>query len=437
MADQHIIIVGAGAAGLMAAMLLAEQGIKVTVLEARSRIGGRIHTEENLDFTIPVELGAEFVHGDLPLTLSLLKEAGIEAVPADGEMWQMKNEELTEEEHVIDHWDLFEEAVSKLKDDITINDFLEQHFSEDKYTGLRDSVRRYASGYDTADPALASTIALGKEWMEEEQGNQYRPAAGYTGLMHYLAGTAQKPGCSIHLNSEVSGIKWTANEAVVTTSNGQTYTAAKVLITVPLGVLQQGNIHFSPALPQIMDAAKQSGFGAIVKILIEFSEPFWTTRETAEAIGKTLDDTAFILSQQAIPTWWTQHPAKTPLLTGWLGGPPATAVKNKCDEDLLTMAVNSLASIFKRPGEDISKLITASKIINWTTDPYALGSYSYATVQSAEALKVLKQPVADTIYFAGEAVYDGPAMGTVEAALHSGKEAAEKILNRTQSQVSS
>lgn len=88
MKNADVIIIGAGAAGLMAAYELSKAGKQVSVLEGRSRAGGRMYT---LDDDLHTELGAEFVHGDLPVTLQLLKEANIESIPASGEMWHNRD----------------------------------------------------------------------------------------------------------------------------------------------------------------------------------------------------------------------------------------------------------------------------------------------------------------------------------------------------------
>ncbi len=87
MKNTEIIVIGAGATGLMAAYELTKAGKRVIILEARNRTGGRIHTLDDTSFFKYAELGAEFVHGDLPVTLKVLKEAGIELMPASGEMW--------------------------------------------------------------------------------------------------------------------------------------------------------------------------------------------------------------------------------------------------------------------------------------------------------------------------------------------------------------
>src|ERR1700749_4880234 len=104
MESTQILIIGAGAAGLMAAHELAKAGKKVTILEARNRTGGRIHTLDNASFFNYAELGAAFVHGDFPVTLKLRKEMKIEVTPASGEMWNYNNGKFSKEYQQIDHW---------------------------------------------------------------------------------------------------------------------------------------------------------------------------------------------------------------------------------------------------------------------------------------------------------------------------------------------
>ena len=94
-----VIIIGAGAAGLHAMKNLTEAGYKVCILEAAETIGGRIATIEERGFTGPVETGAEFIHGKLPLTFKLLKEAGIAYEPVEGDMIGVRNGAWEKEEH--------------------------------------------------------------------------------------------------------------------------------------------------------------------------------------------------------------------------------------------------------------------------------------------------------------------------------------------------
>ena len=89
------------------------------------------------------------------------------------------------------------------------------------------------------------------------------------------------------------------------------------------------------------------GYGGDIKILLQFSEPFWRDASIEKRIGINLQDAGFILSEAAIPTWWTQWPDRNPLLTGWLAGPNSEKYKSTGEEIILWEAISSLAYIFK------------------------------------------------------------------------------------------
>ncbi len=426
MNSSDTIVIGAGAAGLTAAYELIKAGKKVTVLEARNRIGGRCYTFSADNFTQPVELGAEFIHGELPLTLKLLKEATIKYEAVSGDNFQSKNGEIKQSEFFTDHWDDFEKALKKVKEDQTLDQFLQHNFYEEKFVGLRKSVIQFAAGYDTADPARVSLFSLRDEWLgDHEEETQYRIPGGYVQLMDFLADQIKQAGGKVLLNCVVKQVNWKTDFVEVITNYDTSFTGKKLVLTVPLGVLsldpsQDGAIQFKPELPEQRKAAAEMGFGGIVKILIEFSEPFWEQ--------KGLSNLQFLFSEEKIPTWWAQTPKKNNLLTGWLGGTPEDKNQYLSEEEILQEAINSLAAIFKLDAFFIKQKIVSTKVYNWTADPFTRGSYSYATVETKSALKILKKPVAQTIYFAGEALFEGEQLGTVEAALVSGSEVAKEIM---------
>ena len=426
--NSEVLIIGAGAAGLMAARTLAIAGKDVMVLEARDRCGGRIHTIDKEPIFKHAELGAEFIHGDLPVTLNLLDEAGIKYGPAGGEMWHFRNGKFSRDDGISKQWDLLIEKLSHLKHDTNIAAFLEATFPEEIYTDLRNAVIRFASGYDTADVAHASSFALRQEWQSEDDGAQHRIEGGYDLLIDYLQQGCEHNGCKICLNTIVKEINWSNNNITIITSKGVSYHAKQVIIALPLGVLQtQGmvsSITFKPPVPKQTDVIKKMGFGAIIKVLLEFRDVFWSGVE-----GIDLKNMGFILSEEAIPTWWTQAPISSNILTGWLGGPKAAEHRETSDDDLLDLALQSLANIFVIDAQQLKINLRASEIINWTADPFTLGSYAYDTVNASQYRKLLSKPINGTIYFAGEYLYEGPAMGTVEAALTSGLEVAQHIIN--------
>jgi Flavin containing amine oxidoreductase len=144
--------------------------------------------------------------------------------------------------------------------------------------------------------------------------------------------------------------------------------------------------------------------------------------------GRDLSDLSFLFSNARVPVWWTQHPSEFPVLTGWFAGPKADNVARLTVSELVNMGLDSLTEIFNVPLHRITKGLITSQAINWGTDAFARGAYSYATPKTQEAQTALRQSSAGAIFFSGEALYAGPEMGTVEAALANGTETAHAIL---------
>jgi monoamine oxidase len=434
MTKTDVIIIGAGAAGLMAAYTLVKSGKTVAVLEARNRIGGRIHTVNNQAFTNQTELGAEFIHGNLPVTLNLLKEAGIGYYGVDFEMWQHHNGTLVKSDEFIEGWDILLEKLNQLPKDMPIRYFLTHYFSGNEHARMLIQVENYVAGYDTANPLDASAFALRDEWNYEDTEAQHRINGGYVTMIEYLANACRHAGNTIHTDAIAKEVTWNNNKVTVTTSYNKVYNADKVIVALPLGVLQapfyaEGALVFNPALHEQADALQDIGFGAVIKILLEFDSIFWEEDAITKLAGANLSTMGFLFSNSSIPTFWTQAPKHSSLLTGWLGGPPAYEKKDMLPEEILQLALKSLSEVFRIPVAELKSKLVAWNVANWTLDPYTRGSYTYNKVNSAKARHILQQPVAKTIYFTGEYLYDGTAIGTVEAALCSGKNVAEALLN--------
>lgn len=413
-----VIIVGAGAAGLAAMRKLVEAGRKVCMIEASDTAGGRIATIDD-GFNQPVEAGAEFIHGKLPLTIKLAKEAKLSLETVKGEMIGVKNGEWRKEEHD-HHWHEFMRRLRKLKIDITVQQFLDQYFSEGEYLELRRAVQGFAEGFNLADISKASMLSLKKEWKDIEK-EQFRIKGGYGQLIKYLYDRCPGSTAEFYFNTIVEKILY-KKQVVVYTSDKRKFESDKLIITVSAGVLQSGSIQFEPDLNDHAMAIQGLGFGGVIKFLLQFRTNFW--KDNDNNIG-------FLLTDEIIPTWWTQLPTENNLLTGWMGGSRAAEKIYETDSNLLQTALLSLSSIFKIPLAILKQELTNYKIINWLEKPFIKGGYSYNTLQSEKAIEILSTPVDNKIYFAGEAVSQSDSQGTVESALQSGYDAAGQLLRGT------
>ena len=198
----------------------------------------------------------------------------------------------------------------------------------------------------------------------------------------------------------------------------------KLVISVPISVLNQSapaaeQLYFVPSLDEKQKAFARIGFGTVIKIVTIWESAFWKRR---------IPGAQFIFSETFISTWWTQYPLDLPLLTGWIGGPAAADISDEPDDFFLGKALESLSTIFSIPEMELKNSLKDFRVFNWKNEPWIRGAYSYSLVDSEEAKVFCRQPVENRIYFSGEAFYDGPFQGTVEAALVSGEDAARQLL---------
>ncbi len=406
-------MIGAGAAGLAAAHELARAGRSVLVLEARERVGGRCWTRRMPGLEIPVELGAEFIHGEAKLTHALLKKAGLAAVDSVREQRFLEHGRLRRINAFTEAQRAAKRALD-LKRDVSVATFLR---------GLRlpartrDFARMMVEGFDAADPRRASMREIAEEWGGGELGaSQPRPQGGYGALLDWLANAVVASGAELRLGAVVPRLQWRAGAVSVGgTFLGEPFAARakRAILTLPLGVLQHGPLRF----PQKRAALSKLASGPVVRVALRFHQPFWEKRANGVAF--------FHNPVAPFPTFWTPLPLHAPLLTAWAGGPKAARLTGASTRKLVDAALASVESIF---GKSPRALLAAAYAHDWMHDPFSRGGYSYVLVGGTGAREELAAPLDDTVFFAGEAT-DSEEPGTVAAALGSGQRAAREALS--------
>jgi monoamine oxidase len=431
-----VAIIGAGAAGLVAARELAEAGRSVLLLEARDRIGGRIWTRREPDAGTPIELGAEFIHGHIPQTLHLLQEAGQAALDAEGDHWTLLHGTLQQRSG-----DLFDEIQQAIRaanllgqPDIPFQEFLDQGNRYGLSKEGAELARRFVQGFDAADPALVSARSIAEEWASGGMldSPQYRPLGGYGSILTALAGKLDRSRVLVQLQTVVETVRWRPGSVEIEgTFVGRPFRVSvpRVIVTVPIGVLQlppgaHGAIHFSPALEAKRNAVAGIASGAVLKVVLRFRDAFWEELDG----GRYRDASFFYSLETAFPTFWTSMPLRSPFINAWMGGPPAALLSEKSDAQIIQEALSSLESMFggQLPGGKAP--LEAAFVHNWQRDPFANGAYSYVTVGNNDtARRSLAAPLKDTLFFAGEATDTEGEPATVTGALQTGGRAAREV----------
>ena len=442
--NPDIIILGAGAAGLSAAVELARAGLKVIILEARNRIGGRIFTEQDPVCHAPVELGAEFIHGRPPEIWTLLRKHHIRAREAKGEQWCVQEAELGQ----CDFFSKVDQILEKLDDHGPDQSFLEflERCCPGNDTELQEAkawARSYVTGFHAADPALISVHSLVQGIRADEKIDGDRPfrmKGGYQILIEIFRRQLSQAGVSIEINTRAQSVGWDRAEVRVTALDEAnevfTFAAPRVLITVPLGVLQanpvdRGALRFIPDLPPAkLQALDQLAMGKVIRLSLRFRQRFWEKLLPSHSRkSKTRPRMQFLLSHEDwFPTWWTALPEEWPIITGWAPFHCGERLSGQSQDFVVEKGLDTLGSLLRTERRELEDLLEANYTYDWQTDPFSRGAYSYVKVGGDRAQSVLAAPVNNNLFFAGEATDFSGHHGTVHGAIASGKRAAKQIL---------
>ena len=436
----HIIILGAGMAGLAAARVLAEAGRQVLVLEARDRVGGRIFTELTASGAL-VEHGAEFIHGRPSELWSLIEEAGLESVERTGS--SLRERELdggfADDDEERDE-ELFKPlgSLAGLPEDEDVS-FAEWLASSEVPEAHRDALTGYVEGFNAADAERISARSLGIQQRAEEESEGDRAwhlPGGYAELAEYLAGRVRAASGEIRLGCIVDAVHWRRGQVVLTT-RARNFRATQCILTLPLGVLHaanagtRGSVRIEPE-PRALFEARSLAMGQVCRFTLLFRERWWEEAAREGASGpKALRTMSFLFTpQRRPPVWWTRRPEaeSVPTLVGWCGGPRSETLRGLTARQLGEHACRELAEAFHVPVQDLRAQLISTHTYDWSTDPFSLGSYSYVPVHGVGASMAMTEPAADTLFFAGEHTDTSGNWGTVHAALRSGLRAGRQVL---------
>ncbi|HND32591.1 MAG TPA: NAD(P)/FAD-dependent oxidoreductase [Myxococcota bacterium] len=420
--NTHVLVVGAGMSGLTTARILHDAGVKVTVIEARDRVGGRTWTAEVGPAT--VDLGGAWLHGVNKNPMADFADAqGLSYTP-DQTRWKLLYDAgegralgdagwRTMEEHS----SAFEAALPRLKrelGDVTLQEAREVWMEEEGLTGQEKRLAAHAIDQWMVELSYSSPInrqGLAWFWDEPElKGGDQFPTGGYGAYVDRLAS-----GLDIHLNRPATKIRIEEDGAEVETA-AETFTGSHVVVTVPVGVLRKGSITFDPPLPSARtEALQRLDTGNLEKVVLVWEEKWWDgSLEYVDANGEGVFPEFYDLTELA----------GAPVLVGLYGGRFSRAQQaNPSDEAIVNGALSVLATAYSRSIPSPSH----STVTRWTTDPYSLGSYVYLPPGATpEDIELIGTPIGDRLFFAGEGT-EPDYYGNVHAAVLSGIREAHRL----------
>jgi monoamine oxidase len=431
---RRVIVVGAGVAGLSAAIRMAEAGLAVDLVEARDRIGGRVWTEHPPGIEAPVELGAEFVHGKVDEIWRYQRPGKIDLYEGLGSRWCEQDGRLA----ICDYFEQVNEVLGRVSKysgpDIPFQQFLDN--LGEIQPQVRQRVLNYVMGFHAADPREIGVraIQIDSEAEERTEGDRtFRIRQGYDALLRHMQWECERLGVRISLAEVVRRIDWGGHGVRVDVGDSEKSLDAEcVVVTLPIGVLQAGPgdagyVEFSPPLREKESALGKLVLGHVRRVTFVFDEVFWSN---TELVGRNdMADLQFLFTDDDFfPTWWSYEPLRLPVLTAWSPALKSDRLAGKSTEEVIEIALTSLSKALDVKIGALRKKVVSAHSHDWITDRFTRGAYSYAKAGGADGFRELSEPLDNKLYFAGEATEFTGHHATVHGAIATGERAANEVL---------
>ena len=404
--EVDVAVIGAGAAGIGAARrLCAARVVSMMVLEARDRVGGRVHTIAPAGF--PLDRGAEWLHSADRNPLSPIAQSLGFSVDRRPPEWTTRLRRSGETIAAEAEWLATREAQSQARKraatepgDRSLACLLAPG---DRWNTLLDATSTWGNG------AELDRVSVKDNARYEDSGTNWRLREGYGRLFEKLA-----DGLPLMLEAAVSRVDHRGPAIHLETARG-TVTAKRVIVTVPTSIIAQEIICFDPPLPDKLAAAAGLPLGVDNKLFIFLEGALPGIERGAYLVGSTTSRET--MSYQV-------RPMDRPAIYCFFGGRFAAALEREGQAAMFAFATGELARLF---GSDVRKRMAPLAATAWLQDPWSRGSYSFALPGHADDRAVLAAPVDDRVFFAGEACSPN-FFSTAHGAWMSGITAAEAAL---------
>jgi monoamine oxidase len=408
--DTDVVIVGAGAAGIAAARALKAAGKRYILIEARDRAGGRLWT--NSDLGQPFDAGGAYIHfADRNPWTELATEAGVDARGGQ-RLWSgsiaYRNGTALTPEAAANRWSGMRKVAEAYDEVEERQDLSIAAALEDEEQDVRDLGRIQSQMAAGEDPEWVSV----SDWNKLESGQNRLVPGGYGSLAVRVA----EP-LGIRFNTRVSEINWSGQLVSVITDKG-TVRARKAIVTVPIGVLKASHIKFTPGLPaEHVRALDGLRMGALSKVAMRFKD---------EKFGFIAHQFLAEVGDPGRAITYEAWPFDSDLIVSTFGGNYARGLAKAGEAAAVDHALERFVKI---AGGDARKAFVGGKLAGWSEDQLALGSYAVVLPGRLRARDTLARPVADKIWFAGEATAGVYAM-TAGGAYIAGRDAARTIAQK-------